>query len=40
MPKINEMLLKIEGFKYAMSINLNMGYYHIRSKHMKLTSVQ
>ena len=30
MPKINEMLLKLEGFHYAMSIDLNMGYYHIR----------
>ena len=30
MPKINEMLLKLEGFKYAMSLDLNMGYYHIR----------
>ena len=28
MPKINEMLLKFEGFYYATSINLNMGYYH------------
>ena len=24
-PKINEMLLKLEGFKYAMSLYLNMG---------------
>ena len=24
------MLLKIEGFQYATSIYLNMGYYHIR----------
>ena len=30
MPKINEMLLKLEGFQYAMSLDLNMGYYHIR----------
>ena len=29
MPKINEMLLKLEGFQYATSIDLNMGYYHI-----------
>ena len=29
MPKINEMLLKLEGFKYATSLNLDMGYYHI-----------
>ena len=30
MPKINEMLLKLEGFQYATSLYLNMGYYHIR----------
>ena len=30
MPKINEMLLKLEGFRYATSLDLNMGYYHIR----------
>ena len=24
------MLLKLEGFKYATSLDLNMGYYHIR----------
>ena len=29
MPKINEMLLKLEGFKYAKSLDLNMGYYYI-----------
>ena len=30
MPKINEMLLKLEGSKYATSLDLNLGYYHIR----------
>ena len=30
MPKIQEMLLKLEGFKYANSLDLNMGYYHTR----------
>ena len=30
MPKINEMLLKLEGFKYATSLYLNTGYYHMR----------
>ena len=30
MTKINEMLLKLEGFQYATSLDLNMGYYHIR----------
>ena len=29
-PKINDMLLKLEGFQYATSLDLNMGYYHIR----------
>ena len=29
MPKIREMLLNLEGFQYAMSLELNMGYYHI-----------
>ena len=24
------MLLKLEGFQYAMLLDLNMGYYHIR----------
>ena len=23
------MLLKLEGFQYAMSLDINMGYYHI-----------
>ena len=33
MPKINEMLFKLEGFLYAASLDLNMGYYYIpRSK--------
>ena len=29
MPKTNKMLLKLEGFKYAASLDLNMGYGHI-----------
>ena len=29
MPKIREMLLNLEGFKYATSPDLNMSYYHI-----------
>jgi predicted aspartyl protease len=28
-PKIQDMLLNLEGFKYATSLDLNMGYYHI-----------
>jgi hypothetical protein len=28
-PKIQDMLLKLAGFQYATSLDLNMGYYHI-----------
>ena len=28
MPETNEMLLNLEGFQYAMSLDLSMGYYH------------
>ena len=28
-PKIQDMLLKLQGFTYATSLDLNMGYYHI-----------
>ena len=28
MPNINEIILKSENFRYATSLNLNMGYYH------------
>ena len=30
MPNINEMLLKLEDFQNAMSLDLIMGYYHVR----------
>ena len=30
MPKIREILLNLEGFQYAMSLDLNVGYYNIR----------
>ena len=30
MPKIREIILNLEGFQYAMSLDLNMGYYRIR----------
>jgi hypothetical protein len=29
-PKIQDMMLKLKGFLYATSLDLNMGYYHIR----------
>ena len=29
MPKIREMLLNLEVFQYATSLDLNMGYYYI-----------
>jgi len=28
--KIQDMLLKLEGFQFATSFDLNMGYYHIK----------
>ena len=28
-PKIQDLLLKLDGFQHAMSLDLNMGYYHI-----------
>jgi Reverse transcriptase (RNA-dependent DNA polymerase) len=28
-PHIQDMLLNLEGFQYATSLDLNMGYYHI-----------
>ena len=28
-PKIQEMLLKLEDFMFATSLDLNMGYYHL-----------
>ena len=27
--KIQDLLLKLEGFQYGTSLDLNMGYYHI-----------
>ena len=27
-PKTKDLLLKLEGFQHAMSLDLNMGYYH------------
>ena len=30
MPTINKILLKLEGFQYATSLDLNMEYYHIQ----------
>ena len=29
MPKIQDLLLKLDGLKYAPSLDSNMGYYHI-----------
>ena len=35
-PNIQDMLLNLEGFQYATSLDLNMGYYHIElSPHSK-----
>ena len=30
LPKIQELLLQLEGFKYGSTLDLNMGYYHIQ----------
>jgi len=30
LPKIQDLLLKLEGFTFGTSLDLNMGYYHIR----------
>ena len=40
MPKKNEMLLKLEGFQYAKSLYLNIGYYHILLRKMQVTYVR
>ena len=29
-PKTQDLLFKLEGFKYTLSLDLNMGYYHIK----------
>ena len=29
-PKISDVMQKLEGFRYATALDLNMGYYHIR----------
>jgi hypothetical protein len=29
LPKISDLLQKLQGFTYAMAIDLSMGYYHI-----------
>jgi len=35
-PKIQDLLMKLEGFQFATSLDLNMGYYHIElSPHSK-----
>jgi hypothetical protein len=37
-PEIQDLLLKFEGVQYAMTLDLNVGYYHIKlspfSKHL------
>ena len=30
LPKIQDLLMNLEGFTYATSIDLNMGYYHVK----------
>ena len=40
-PKIQELLLRLEGFRYGTTLDLNMGYYHIElsSKSKKLCTI-
>ena len=40
MPKINEILLKLDIFQYATSLDLNMGYDHIRLSKTQVTYLQ
>ena len=40
MPKTNEMLLKLEGFQYDTSLDLNIGYYHIKIGKTQVIYVQ
>ena len=28
-PKIQDLLLRLEGFRYGITLDINMGYYHI-----------
>ena len=35
--KIQDLLLKLESFKYTISLDLNMGYYHINSCPFSIT---
>ena len=28
-PRIQDLLLRLEGFRYGTTLDLNMGYYHI-----------
>ena len=39
MPNTNEMLLKLECFKYDTSLDLNMGYYHIQLSENLCTTI-
>ena len=35
LPKIQDLMLKLEGFQYASALDLNMGYYHIHLTYRK-----
>ena len=34
-PKIQDLLLRLEGFRYGTTLDLNMGYYHMNSRSNK-----
>ena len=38
-PKIREMLLKLEGFKYAMSIDLVLGYWIVPAHYVQFARI-
>ena len=40
MPNINEIILKLEGLQYAVSLDLDMIYYHIRIRKKQIIYVQ
>ncbi len=39
LPKIQDLMLKLEGMQYATSLDLNMGYYHIELKFISTRNV-
>ena len=40
-PKMQDLLLRLEGFRYGTTLDLNMGYYHIElsAKYKELCNI-